>query len=105
MDESRFVRRNRITAGNARNVLDRASKSMNRSGMSYTEVKDNNYKRASSLYSSVQVGKGGFTKMSNATSIMTPYTNIGGEVSRYGGKNRTLKQWYEGKAHTGNVRH
>ena len=43
--------------------------------------------------------------MSNATSIMTPYTNIGGEVSRYGGKNRTLKQWYEGKAHTGNVRH
>ena len=43
--------------------------------------------------------------MSNATSIMTPYTNIGGEVSRYGGKNRTLKQWYEGKAHTGNARH
>ena len=39
--------------GNAQNVLDRASKSMNRSNMSYTEVKDNNYKRASSLYSSV----------------------------------------------------
>ena len=29
---------------------------------------------------------------------MTPYTNIGGEASRYGGKNRMLKQWYEGKA-------
>ena len=28
---------------------------------------------------------------------MTPYSNIGKEVSRYGGKNRTLKQWYEGK--------
>ena len=28
---------------------------------------------------------------------MTPFTNIGGEVSRYGGKNRMLKQWYEGK--------
>lgn len=28
---------------------------------------------------------------------MTPYTNIGGEMSRYGGKNRTLRQWYEGK--------
>ena len=37
--------------------------------------------------------------MSNCTSIMTPYTNIGGEVSRYGGKNRTMKQWYEGKIH------
>ena len=43
--------------------------------------------------------------MSNATSIMTPYTNIGGEASRYGGKNRTLKQWYEGKIHQGNARH
>ena len=67
--------------------------------MSYTEVKDHNDKRASSLYSSVQVGRGGFSKMSNCTSIMTPYTNIGGEVSRYGGKNRTMKQWYEGKIH------
>lgn len=36
---------------------------------------------------------------------MTPYTNIGGEVSRYGGKNRMLKQWYEGKCFQPNTRH
>lgn len=54
-------------------------------------------KRSQSLYSSVRVSKNGFSRLSNNTSIMTPYTNIGGEVSRYGGKNRTLKQWYEGK--------
>lgn len=35
---------------------------------------------------------------------MTPYTNIGGEASRYGGKNRTLKQWYEGKCFQPNAR-
>jgi len=45
----------------------------------------------------VRVSKGGFSKFSNNTSVMTPYTNIGGEASRYGGKNRTMKQWYEGK--------
>ena len=54
-------------------------------------------KRSQSLYSSVRVSKGGFTKMSNNTSVMTPFTNIGGEPSRYGGRNRTLKHWYEGK--------
>ena len=42
--------------------------------------------------------------MSNNTSIMTPYTNVGGEVSRYGGKNRMLKQWYEGKCFTNDKR-
>ena len=43
--------------------------------------------------------------MSQTTSIMTPYTNIGGEVSRYGGKNRMLKQWYEGKCFQPNSKH
>lgn len=43
--------------------------------------------------------------MSQATSIMTPFTNIGGEVSRYGGKNRMLKQWYEGKCFQPNSKH
>lgn len=42
--------------------------------------------------------------MSNATTVMTPYSNIGGEVSRYGGKNRMLKQWYEGKVFQPNAR-
>jgi len=36
---------------------------------------------------------------------MTPYTNIGGEVSRYGGKNRMLKHWYEGKCFQPNAQH
>lgn len=61
-------------------------------------------KRSQSLHSSVRVSKGGFSKLSNNTSIMTPYTNIGGEASRYGGKNRTLKQWYEGKCFQPNAR-
>ena len=43
--------------------------------------------------------------MSQTTSIMTPFTNIGGEVSRYGGKNRMLKQWYEGKCFQPNTKH
>ena len=42
--------------------------------------------------------------MSNNTSIMTPFTNIGGEASRYGGKNRMLKHWYEGKCFTNDKR-
>ena len=37
--------------------------------------------------------------MSGQTSVMTPFSNIGGEISRYGGKNRTMKQWYEGKTY------
>ena len=61
-------------------------------------------KRSSSLYSSVRVNRGGFSRMSNATTVMTPYSNIGGEVSRYGGKNRMLKQWYEGKVFQPNAR-
>mmetsp|Transcript_33244 Transcript_33244/g.43765 ORF Transcript_33244/g.43765 Transcript_33244/m.43765 type:complete len:90 (-) Transcript_33244:1544-1813(-) len=61
-------------------------------------------RRSQSLYSSVRVNKGGFSKMSNATSVMTPYSNIGGEISRYGGKNRTMKQWYEGKCFQPNAR-
>lgn len=52
-------------------------------------------RRSNSLYSSMRVSKSGFTRMSNQTSVMTPYTNIGGEASRYGGKNKTLKAWYE----------
>ena len=55
-------------------------------------------KRSTSLYSSVRVNKGGFSRISKGTSVMTPFTNVGGEPSRYGGRNRTLKQWYEGKA-------
>ncbi len=55
-------------------------------------------KRSTSLYSSVRVNKGGFSRVSKGTSVMTPFTNVGGEPSRYGGRNRTLKQWYEGKA-------
>ena len=57
-----------------------------------------NDKRSTSLYSSVKVSKGGFSRISKGTSVMTPFTNVGGEPSRYGGRNRTLKQWYEGKA-------
>jgi len=30
---------------------------------------------------------------------MTPYSNVGGEISRYGGNNRMLKQWYENKGY------
>lgn len=74
---------------------DAISRSLNRSRMSPAVHEAD--KRSSSLYSSVRVSKGGFSRFSNNTSVMTPYTNIGGEMSRYGGKNRTLKQWYEGK--------
>lgn len=74
------------------------SKSLNRSRMTPGPQNYPVDKRSNSLYSSVKVSKGGFSKFSNHTSVMTPYTNIGGEMSRYGGKNRTLKQWYEGKA-------
>ena len=43
------------------------------------------------------MSKGGISKFSNNTSVMTPYTKVGPDASRYGGKNRILKQWYEGK--------
>lgn len=69
------------------------------------DVRDLGDKRTQSLYSSVRVSKGGFTKMSQTTSMMTPFTNIGGEVSRYGGKNRMLKHWYEGKCFQPNSKH
>ena len=62
------------------------------------------HRRSASLYSSVKVSKGGFSKLSGNTSVMTPFSNIGGEISRYGGKNRTMKQWYEGKQFQGGVR-
>ena len=80
-----------------RGTSELKSNRMRRSQVTAQDGRDPNNKRAQSLYSSVHVSKGGFTKMSQTTSIMTPYTNIGGEVSRYGGKNRLLRHWYEGK--------
>ena len=77
----------------------------NRMRRSQVTAEGGGNKRAQSLYSSVHVSKGGFTKMSQTTSIMTPFTNIGGEVSRYGGKNRLLRHWYEGKVFNPNSKH
>ena len=101
LKESRFKTR-QLAQGGPRSLLasrnnpdDCHSQSLNRMGQAQTF--DNNAKRTHSLYSSVRVNQGGFARMSNTTSIMTPYSNIGGEVSRYGGKNRMLRQWYEAK--------
>jgi len=96
--DQRFLRRNGVKRDNllGDRSMDNKSISMTRSRQSALN-KVSADKRSQSLYSSVRVSKNGFTRLSNNTSIMTPYTNIGGEVSRYGGKNRMLKQWYEGK--------
>ena len=85
--------------GNSKTIMmERGTSEMKSNRMRRSQVTaEAGNKRAQSLYSSVHVSKGGFTKMSQTTSIMTPFTNIGGEVSRYGGKNRLLRHWYEGK--------
>jgi len=101
LSDSRFIARKSAT-GATRTMLgsqagqDLKSKSMTRFGKSNAAAGGGD-KKSQSLYSSVQVGRTGFSKLSQQTSVMTPFSNIGGEVSRYGGKNRMLKQWYEGK--------
>ena len=104
--DSRFVRRDGM--GNSKTIMmERGTSEMksNRMRRSQVTAEGGGNKRAQSLYSSVHVSKGGFTKMSQTTSIMTPFTNIGGEVSRYGGKNRLLRHWYEGKVFNPNSKH
>ena len=112
INDGRFIRR---TIGSKLDTsygsLNPAANRSDMKSVSVTRMRDKDQatqqtadKRSQSLYSSVRINKGGFSKMSNATSVMTPYSNVGGEISRYGGNNRMLKQWYENKGFQPNAR-